>query len=331
MPSTGMRLAVFERDGTCSIGVHIDPRDRGVHADLAAVVAEERLHRLRELDGPALADRPAPRLHRAGDHHRVVRAQAEDVAGPGELGHPEPDPRLDLRRLEQVPRDVVRRRQELPDQPEAVRPHRLEGQQVAARRAGRGEHRRDHAVGEHLSIDVRQLAERRRVARREPGDPLDGLVQIAGADQRASVREDVPELVLGPDVLRAVPLELQVAVHRSHVDDAVEVRVEVVTEPRGRDLLRGAAAPDDVARLQDQDAACPPSPGSTRTSGRCGRRRRRPRRSVQSSGSSHRCRASDHASSGDRRASIGKNLAPSNSLAGAVYAPRSISRLMLRR
>ena len=254
MPSTGMvspLSSVTERAPSASTSIR---RDRCVHADLAAVVAEERLHRLRELDGPALADRPAPRLHRPGHHHRIVRAQAEDVAGPGELRHPEPDPRLDLGRLEQVARDVVRRRQELPDQAEAVRSHRLEGQQVAARRAGRGEHRRDHAVGEHLLIDVRQLAERRCVARREPGDPLDRRVQIARADQRASIREHVTELVLGPDVLRTVPFELQVSVHRSHVDDAVEVRMEVVTETRGGDLLRRAAAPDDVSGLQHQDA-----------------------------------------------------------------------------
>ena len=70
------------------------------------------------------------RLERAGQHDRVVGAQPEYVAGPGQLRHPEAEPRLNLRRLEQSACHVVRRRQELADRAQAL--HRsLQGGQVA--------------------------------------------------------------------------------------------------------------------------------------------------------------------------------------------------------
>ena len=62
------------------------------------------------------------------------------------------------------------------------------------------------------------------------------------------------ELVLRPHVARAVALELEIAVDGAHVDDPVEVRVEVVAKARRRHLLRGAAAADDLARLEHEDA-----------------------------------------------------------------------------
>ena len=60
------------------------------------------------------------------------------------------------------------------------------------------------------------------------------------------------ELVLRPDVGGSVALELEVREDGTHVDDPVEVRVEVVPESRRRDLLRRAAAADHVTRLQHE-------------------------------------------------------------------------------
>ena len=52
---------------------------------------------------------PAVGRGRAGEHHGVVGAEPEDVARAGELGDPEADPGLDLRRLEEAAGEVVRR------------------------------------------------------------------------------------------------------------------------------------------------------------------------------------------------------------------------------
>jgi hypothetical protein len=142
------------------------------------VIDEERRHRLREVVRAALADRPAVRLHRAGDHHRIVRAETEDVAGAGKLRNPETDPRLDLRRLEQVARDVVRRGEELPDQAEAVGGV-LERREVGRGWPGRREHRGDEPVPEHLEVDLRDLPERVGITLGEPRDALDRRVELA--------------------------------------------------------------------------------------------------------------------------------------------------------
>ena len=49
-------------------------------------------HRLGEHVGAAHADRPAVGLKRPGEHDRIVGAEAEDIAGPGQLGDPEAQP-----------------------------------------------------------------------------------------------------------------------------------------------------------------------------------------------------------------------------------------------
>jgi len=62
----------------------------------------------------------------------------------------------------------------------------------------------------------------------------------------------VGELILGPHITRAVALELELPVDRAPVDQAVEVRIQVVGEAGDRDLFGGAAAAGHLTRLQHQ-------------------------------------------------------------------------------
>lgn len=48
-------------------------------------------------------------------------------------------------------------------------------------------------------------------------------------------------------------LELEIPIDRAEVNEAVEVRMEVVSESRRRYLFRRAAAADDLPRLEDED------------------------------------------------------------------------------
>jgi hypothetical protein len=63
----------------------------------------------------------------------------------------------------------------------------------------------------------------------------------------------VGELVLRPDVAGPIPLELEVAVDGTHMDDPVEVRVEVVPKAGRRDLLGRTATARDAAGLEHED------------------------------------------------------------------------------
>ena len=118
------------------------------------------------------------------------------------------------------------------------------------RRGGGGEHRRDHPLLEDPAVRVSDLAKGLCVPLREPGHVLDGALEVPAAHEGPAVREHVRELVFGPHVPGAVALQLQVPVDRTHVDDAVEVGVEVVAEPRRGHLLGGAPAAHHVAGLE---------------------------------------------------------------------------------
>ncbi len=96
-PRYGNALAVGELDRAGDAAADLDPGDGRVEPNLAAVILEEAHHRLGEDVRAADADPPAVRLERAGEHDRVVGAEAEDVAGAGELCDPEAEPRLRLR------------------------------------------------------------------------------------------------------------------------------------------------------------------------------------------------------------------------------------------
>jgi len=50
-----------------------------------------------------------------------------------------------------------------------------------------------------------------------------------------------------------VALELEIPIDRAEVNEAVEVRMEVVSESRRRYLFRRAAAADDLPSLEDED------------------------------------------------------------------------------
>ena len=229
----------------------LDARDRGVHANLAAVLLDEPDHGLGEDVRAADADRPAEGLERAGEHDRVVGAEAEDVARAGELGDPEAEPGLHLGRLEEVAGDVVRGGEEVAEEPEPLL-RLLERAELLGGRHRRREHRRDDPLREHLAIDVRELPERLGVARRDARDARRRALDAPAADDRPPVGEDVGELVLRPDVAGPVALELEVPVDGAHMDDPVEVRVEVVPEAGRRHLLRGAAAARDAPRLEHE-------------------------------------------------------------------------------
>ncbi len=117
----------------------------------------------------------------------------------------------------------------------------------------RREHRRDEPLLEHVAIGVRELAEGLCIRLREPRNARGGALDASAADDRPAVGEDVGELVLGKDVPGPVALELEVAVDGAHVNDPVEVGVEVVPEARRGHLLGGASAARDGASLEHED------------------------------------------------------------------------------
>jgi hypothetical protein len=250
-PGHGDTCPVGELETSSQTALDLDPYDRVSEPHLAAVVFEEAHHRLSKDVRAADADCPPVRLERAREHDGVVRAEPEDVSGARELGDPEAEPGLHLGRLEKIASDVVRCREEMPQQREALGGV-LERADLLRRRNRRGEQRRDDALFEHLAVDVGKLAERLGVSRREAGDALRCALDAPAADDCAPVGEHVGELVLRPDVARAVALELEVPIHGAHMDDPVEVRVEVVPEAGSRDLLCRAAAAGDVAGLEHE-------------------------------------------------------------------------------
>ena len=243
--------AVFELDRPGDPAAHLDVGDGGVEPNLAAVLLEEPHHRLREDVGAADADPPAERLQRPGEHDGVVDAEAEDVAGAGELGDPEAEPRLDFRRLEEVARDMVRAREEVAQHCQPF-DRVLQRLGLLGRRHRRREHRGDEPLLQHIAVDVRELAERLGVRLREARDARGRALDAPAADDRFPVGEDVGELVLREDVAGTVALELEVAVDRAHVDDPVKVRVEVVPEAGRGHLLGGTAAARDRAGLEHE-------------------------------------------------------------------------------
>ena len=117
----------------------------------------------------------------------------------------------------------------------------------------RREHRRDEALLEHLAIRVGERAEGLCIRLREPRDARGGALDAPAANDRPAVGEDMGELVLGKDVAGTVVFELEVAVDGAHVDDPMEVGVEVVPEARRGHLLGGASAASDGAGLEHED------------------------------------------------------------------------------
>ena len=143
--------AVCELDGPCEAVSHLDADDGRAHANLAPVVLEEADQCLGENVGAADADRPAVRLERAGEHDGVVGAEPEDVAGPGELGDHEAEPRLHFGRLEEVAGHVVRAREEVTQEPEPLT-RLLQRRELLRGRYGRREHRRYDRLLEHIAV-----------------------------------------------------------------------------------------------------------------------------------------------------------------------------------